>query len=520
MNAHTCGPTRCLQWLASSRPRPARRRLRAWRDPRSPDQFPHGGPAGVRTKATNQTISGHESKGEEDTGERSKAQAQAQADASHEHNDSNDMPLHEFDIDPKEREIRTAVGTMPLSPIMDPTFWEAKQRFKKAKPKPGQARDESKKEGNNSVERQFRKNPYAMALATPMRQCGMTKVRLPNFFLQDFNLLLHPVTQQPWWVPRTLLLQQGIADIPDGAATHTANGEGSTTTGRIPKTVADVLADPVDVLLKQFESQQGPDEGDGSANDLDPFAMTTATTKTKRADNLEPLLDRPAAPPVAQNLPTMSPEGQLPNGPSAYLLARRDLVRAVGVPKSGFHERRLPGASSSRYRPSSNTAWRVDMDSVVLDLMRRGILADLIYLARLSVEDERHYIVRCFGWDDVQYKHRGSVLWFDHPKPEGASPKDVKAAVKEPPEPGPFATFDIESVTFIVNDPKKESVAVHNLPRLLGKEYTERLKRESKPFNEGGEIFMLAGRRTREVQKKLWKLQGYMCDWHGRPMWE
>lgn len=57
-----------------------------------------------------------------------------------------------FHIDSSARRIKTAAGDLPLSPIMDPSFWEARQRHQTLKPKPGKAQ--------NSVERQFRANPF------------------------------------------------------------------------------------------------------------------------------------------------------------------------------------------------------------------------------------------------------------------------------------------------------------------------------------------------------------------------
>jgi hypothetical protein len=60
-----------------------------------------------------------------------------------------------LEIDSEGKTIKTAVGELPLSPIMDPTFWEARERFKKKKPKPGKA--------ETAIEREFRKNPFGKA---------------------------------------------------------------------------------------------------------------------------------------------------------------------------------------------------------------------------------------------------------------------------------------------------------------------------------------------------------------------
>lgn len=202
------------------------------------------------------------------------------------------------------------------------------------------------------------------------------------------------------------------------------------------------------------------------------------------------------------------------------MLARRDLVSALAQRQSGFHERRLMSATTSRYRDiATNSFWRADMDNVVLDLMRRGVLEDLQHLAWICAErQERHYIVKCFGWADVQYKHRGAVLWFDAVVPDSDTPwTDMLGGGGAGPE--PYATFEIDSPAS-QGEQRKESLVVYNMLKLLGEEYVERLRREAKPFSSGGEIFMLAGRRTLDVQEKLWKLQGYLADHHGEPAWD
>ncbi|KAJ8124105.1 hypothetical protein O1611_g9438 [Lasiodiplodia mahajangana] len=56
------------------------------------------------------------------------------------------------DIDQGNKTIATPVGDLPLSPIMDPSYWEATTRHQVPKQKKGKAQ--------NSVERQFRKNAF------------------------------------------------------------------------------------------------------------------------------------------------------------------------------------------------------------------------------------------------------------------------------------------------------------------------------------------------------------------------
>ncbi|KAI0525629.1 hypothetical protein F5B22DRAFT_633698 [Xylaria bambusicola] len=319
---------------------------------------------------------------------------------------------------------------------MDPSYWDAVTRHQAPKAKAGKA--------TNSVERQFRKNPFAEALATPIRQCTASRTRLPSFFLQDFNLISHPETGQPWWVPRSLSWDKPVETQQAGVASD----------------------EPANAKLEREQ----PTISEGIPQSKLPDSIQTTSVK--------------------------------PYGPSAYALARRDIISSFTVKQSGLerHYRRLFGGSSSRYAKFGHQAvWREDMDSVILERMRQGIVEDLLYLSRLCSEDSRHYIVKCYGWDDVKYKHQGALLWF-----QGSSGHD-EPTISEA-QPGPFATYDI------ANENSTTSVAVHNMPMLLGITGAAGVRDKSAILRDGF-LFMLAGRRTKDLQLKLWKLQGYLASY-------
>ena len=294
------------------------------------------------------------------------------------------------------------------------------------------------------------------------------------------------------------------------------------------------------------------------------------------------------------------------------MVARTDLLDAVGRNGSGYQGavKRLPGGSSSRYRPlASRAVWRDDTGAYVLALMRRRAADGLIYLARMCRGDgnedgdgegfggrvrkqrererqaPRHYVARCYGWDDVRFKHKGALLWFreDPTSPSPSShPPASSGAITTPldtdpgswaeqqkpetapapiPGPGPFAVFATQhqsqvpaggvraaaakaaktenagsllpegggsnsSGTAGWGPQNRVAVALHNVPALLGAAETARVVREAWPVfggggegeeenDDGGFIYMLAGRRTTGLQAQLWRLQGYLADYHG-----
>ncbi|EKD12429.1 uncharacterized protein L3040_001041 [Drepanopeziza brunnea f. sp. 'multigermtubi'] len=85
---------------------------------------------------------------------------------------------------------------LPVPPLMNPAFLKAREKHKLRKPRPSKE--------PTDFQRQLAKNPYALALATPIRRCLLTNVKLPAYFLQDFMVMLDPLTEKPWYVPASL----------------------------------------------------------------------------------------------------------------------------------------------------------------------------------------------------------------------------------------------------------------------------------------------------------------------------
>ncbi|KAI1138351.1 hypothetical protein F5Y05DRAFT_36718 [Hypoxylon sp. FL0543] len=387
-----------------------------------------------------------------------------------------------FKVDPQNKTVETAVGDLPLSPVMDPTFWEATRRHQAPKVKPGKPQ--------NSVERQLRANPFAKALATPVRMCAMTRARLPSFFLQDFNVVAHPETGKAWLIPHSLLPDEDPADEePDARGIAEAMDEA----------VSQENEDSVDVEPEPCNPQEQKPDAKGIAE-----AMNEAVSQENEDSvDVEP---EPCNPQEQKPAAVASTNHDRPHGPAAWILARQDLISSFTVKDSGlkYGPQRLTGIFP-RYRHLAKTViWRQDMDTYILDLMRRDIINDLLYLSKLCTENGRYYVVKCWGWNDVQYKHKGAVLWFGEPDEDADSNQTRN-------QPGPFATFEYQK-TDIQGQPLTETVVVHNISMLLGSEQAKYIKDEAAALKDGS-IFMLAGRRTTNLQLKLWKLQGYLADY-------
>ncbi|KAM0327695.1 hypothetical protein ACHAQA_005990 [Verticillium albo-atrum] len=291
-------------------------------------------------------------------------------------------------LHPETKTITTAAGDLPISPVMDPAWIEARQRFRTPKPKTP---------AHTYVGR-FRKklymNPYAQALATPWRLCTATETGLPRYFLQDFRAVTNPDTGVPWYVPGDL------TDPPKGSSSST----------------------PADEPPAAKNDDAEADADDGNIPD-DIFA------------------------PAQRKHPR--PNG--PSAPVGYTIARHEALDLLGAPRhtstlGGRHASMLARrAPLSKAGLIPRLVWRPKMHILVLDLMRTRAVDQLRYLARLDSDqagadgsDPRGYVRPCTGWAaiDKSMPHRGCVLWYADATADAAT------------TPGQWATLDVEGAKY------------------------------------------------------------------------
>jgi len=146
-------------------------------------------------------------------------------------------------------------------------------------------------------------------------------------------------------------------------------------------------------------------------------------------------------------------------------------------------------------RQTLNSArWRSDMDSALLDIMRKRIVERLLEAATSVEQQGRKYIQPC-SWDNVaEFNHLGCLVYLG--RTEGSSADSEKA--------------DLPRLSALTAGKRYDwKVAVHDLRVLLGDEYISHLKEQSALFR-GGSLFLLGRTATQPLQVLLWKLQGYI----------
>ncbi|KAM3559857.1 hypothetical protein ARSEF4850_003917 [Beauveria asiatica] len=127
-----------------------------------------------------------------------------------------------IEIDAKNKTISTEGGELPMSPLFDPAWIKSRRRQAKEAPRPG-----------GQFQKHLQRNPFAQALATPLRLCAVTKTQQPRYFMQRFDVVRHPETNQGWFAPSNDSYGhiQRNEQVRASAASPEADASAKTTTG-------------------------------------------------------------------------------------------------------------------------------------------------------------------------------------------------------------------------------------------------------------------------------------------------
>ncbi|KAB8258438.1 hypothetical protein BDV32DRAFT_125794 [Aspergillus pseudonomiae] len=101
--------------------------------------------------------------------------------------------------------------TLPQSPLMKTVHPNLEKKHKKRAAKPEDLED-------------LRRNPWAMALASPPRMCSATGTRIPRALLSDWGMLKRPKSDGLWFMPLGLLKDEVAAAAADHRARRAAGG--------------------------------------------------------------------------------------------------------------------------------------------------------------------------------------------------------------------------------------------------------------------------------------------------------
>ncbi|EFY99823.2 hypothetical protein X797_001234 [Metarhizium robertsii] len=254
-------------------------------------------------------------------------------------------------LNTEEKTISTATGDLPLSPLFDSDWIKARRRSRKHSPSKATGRFRKK----------LANNPYAQALATPIRRCPNTAISLPRYFFQDFELVKHPQDDSPWWAPGPLAFEGLIYE-------------------KIPS------KDKIQGAYSETAAPQAQELG------ADTHASTAASST------------RPRKSPV-----------------TSYALSRKSVIDRIGGPNRKHAALLLATRTGMAAGPNTkNPVWRQDMGDVLLRMMRRQAVDALVCQSGMKGDGQEKLIQPCTKWDAIkEVQPRGCVLWL--PSEENSS---------------------------------------------------------------------------------------------------
>lgn len=189
---------------------------------------------------------------------------------------------------------------------------------------------------------------------------------------------------------------------------------------------------------------------------------------------------------------------------STHFLASRQVLAHISSLHPSKYERLMP----QRWKHDASVklfdiVWREDMDIFVLEILRRNLSKELMYLASRPTA----YIAPCKTYESINdHRQVAVVLWLSNNP--NKSMHDERASGEE-------TSFDCRQIgppSYAMHYYKTHCIPCYDLAALLGPIQLRAL-RDSRPdhFNDQLALMKLK-RNTVGVQLALWKLLGYMVQ--------
>lgn len=303
--------------------------------------------------------------------------------------------------------------------------------------------------------------------------------------MQGFGLVTHPETKELWWVPA------GIEQQPRGAGKETPS-EDQAQTETSHEEVAKAIETPSEDQVKSekshdeaAEARKTPLEDESrTTKSHDEFAEAAIAAAQQITEDTA-FFDQDSGGPHDEE--PAEPHGEY--WAPAHVLARQDLLLEFNTKNrkhSGAHFRfaALPSVGSKAAR----AIWRKDMNDVLREHMRRGVVDELVYASQVLGEGQgRVTLIKLDKVEDsLKYQNRVCFLLLS----------------------GEHRPFDYLEVPGVPGSAR----AAYHLPELLGAEQLQRLETEAPRFQDGP-LLLLKGKGNVEINKKLWRLVGFVADY-------
>ncbi|KAF5545280.1 hypothetical protein FNAPI_9182 [Fusarium napiforme] len=373
-------------------------------------------------------------------------------------------------IHPEDKTVDTDAGRLPISPVMDYKFMQARRRTKKAMP--------------TAISGQFRKklsnNPYAEALMGPTRWCKNTNACLPRYFLQDFELVEHPDPEEKshWWAPGPFSFLRVKPTREERELEIETNDLKSIRKGieRVRRQIG-LVHNEIEKMATEAKTTSTQATTGGAGAEVE----TSSEVAVDDVETNEGLIERRAR-------------------IVAYTIARKSLIDIIGgvSGKKGSrgYQKKMNSHQGMAYLPHDveRKIFRTDMGDVLLGMFRRLAVDTLITRScREGLWAPHKFIKPVASWEEAKSISGGGAILY--------IPKEDMENTNS------YATLDVEDASY------GSKMAVHDLRYLLGEEELERLREKSEVFRDH-EILVLKNFRSgsmRALHLLLWRLQGYLA---------
>ncbi|EAS28871.1 uncharacterized protein CIMG_07617 [Coccidioides immitis RS] len=300
----------------------------------------------------------------------------------------------------------------------------------------------------------LKRNPWARALASPLRMCAATQARVPKDFLGDYGLVEHPQSGSPWMMPVRLLGDEirSMALGPERRAHESEEGEKS-----------------------QEQEEAGPSE--------------------ELQDSTEP--------PRRKSRPQRLPVIRIANNPA--LLSRIAKGANTHATRSLLPYRwKYPNGFLTK-KENDSVIWREDLPEFVLTHMRKNVVRGL-KVSCIVGKDHR--------WSVLEIDPKSTLIDnLENGLKSLGNLKNIKcgAVLLLKPQPEGSTLDGSPSIPELVKLPLQGTqIPIFYLPRLLSEENLQELRDHHEFFTKDAVLFRPSGDKTIYTMQGLWRLHSYV----------
>ncbi|SZF01480.1 unnamed protein product [Blumeria hordei] len=350
--------------------------------------------------------------------------------------------------------------SLPISPLMDPSFRQAREKYRCPKPKSPQSL--------TPMQLAVRKNIYARALSTPLRKCKLTGISLPSFFLLRFNAIADPKTGVPWYLPR------GLSKHYQSSRKFDKISEASDSKISTSLQIAEEN-EKVPVCVNKLTADLR------STQDLNKSDKASFSKDNLKSDHSKPLdLLSPLTPTIGIGTYFVSSYDALQSLTASNQKNSNSVVPAFISQSMRNHPLALKTSRSTRFRP--------DMADFVLNLKRRRVFEELVQVTSKT----KGYISKFIPSKSLKTRQVVAVLLLGSPDTHTTSEMVTEQD---------FNSFIGEN---------SGHVPIFDLRILLGKTMLQDL-RDSDKTRWNCEVLTVKSRNyTLNLMMKFWELEGYL----------